>query len=314
MPAPRSIARPVAASTLTRQLIAGPRRLGRVLGVFPSAVYVEFATEAASELVAVETADGLRLPRAATLAAPSSTAPLRSVRAGDDAHVGEGGLEVGPLTFDVVRWWSPRRPRPVSTPAYDATRLNAVSLLLPPLPPELEERLGSLTRALAAGERTDVQDATTALLGLGVGLTPQGDDVLAGLLVTLVAAPVTLPLASRLGDAVNRAASRTTTLSAALLRDAAGGFAVPAVVDLVDVLHEADHAGAATTHGPLADVVVRLLAVGHTSGAALAQGALAAARLNAGVLVDRSAHRPLLVSDVSRSLDRWWGGGPPPVQ
>jgi hypothetical protein len=279
MPGPRSIAGPVAASTLTRQLIAGQRRLGRVLGVFPSAVYAEFATEAGSELVAVETADGLRLPRAATLAAPSSAAPLRTVRAGDDAHVGEGGLEVGPLAFDVVRWWSPRRPRPVSTPAFDAARLSAVSLLLPPLPPELEERLGSLTRTLAAGEGSDVQDAATALLGLGVGLTPQGDDVLAGLLVTLVAAPATRPLADRLGDAVKRAASRTTTLSAALLRDAADGFAVPAVVDLVDVLHEPDHLGAATTDGALADIVVRLLNVGHTSGAALAHGALAAARL-----------------------------------
>ena len=74
MPAPRG----VAASTLTQELIAGPRHQGRVLGVFPSAVYVEFATETGSELLAVETADGLRLPRAATLAAPSSTRPLQT--------------------------------------------------------------------------------------------------------------------------------------------------------------------------------------------------------------------------------------------
>ena len=118
------------------------------------------------------------------------------------------------------------------------------------------------------------------MIGLGPGLTPQGDDVLAGLLVTLAAAPATQLLAGRLGAAVSRAASRTTTLSAALLRDAADGFAVPAVVDLVDVLHEID-AGGPTTHGALADVVVRLLAVGHTSGAALAHGAVAAARLHA---------------------------------
>jgi hypothetical protein len=277
MPAPRG----VAASTLTQELIAGPRRRGRVLGVFPSAVYVEFATETGSELLAVETADGLRLPRSATLAAPSSTQPLQMVRAGDDANVGEGRLEVGPLAFEVVRWWSPRRPRTVATPAYDAARLSAVSLLLPPLPTELDERLGALTRALAAGAGTDLRVAAAAMIGLGPGLTPQGDDVLAGLLVTLVAAPATRPLAGRLADAVSRTAGRTTSLSAALLRDAADGFAVPAVVDLVDVLHEVDDGGGSTTHGPLADVVVRLLAVGHTSGAALAHGAVAAARLHA---------------------------------
>jgi hypothetical protein len=279
MPAPRSSAGRVAASTLTRALIAGPRQGGRVLGVFPSAVYFEFATETGSELLAVETADGLRLPRAATLAAPSSARPLQTVRAGDDAHVGEGRIEVGPLAFDVVRWWSPRRPRNVATLAYDAARLNAVSWLLPPLPPELDERLRSLMRALAAGAGSDVQDAATAMLGLGPGLTPQGDDVLAGLLVTLVAAPATRPLASQLGGAVTRAAGRTTTLSAALLRDAADGFAVPAFVDLVDVLNDVDQAGGPGAQRRLADIVVRLLAVGHTSGAALAHGAVAAARL-----------------------------------
>jgi Protein of unknown function (DUF2877) len=76
-------------------------------------------------------------------------------------------------------------------------------------------------------------------------------------------------------------ATRTTSISAALLRDAADGFAVPALVDLVDALQEADHVGKPTTDTALADVVGRLLAVGHTSGAALGHGAVAAARLHA---------------------------------
>jgi Protein of unknown function (DUF2877) len=285
------VARRVAASTRIRPLIDGPIRAGLVLGVFPSAVYVDVG----AELVAVETADGLRLPCAATLAAHSRTRPLQDVRAGDVAQVGQGRIDVGPLGLDVVRWWSPRRPRAVSNQAYDAARLTAVAQLLPPLPPELADRLCALTCALLTSRAKQLQHAVTALLGLGQGLTPQGDDVLAGVLVTLAASPATQPMAHQLGGIVDSQADRTTTLSAALLRDAADGFAVPPLVDLVDALHfnelhfdelhEVDHAGRTTTHRALADVVVRLLAVGHTSGAALAHGALAAARLPATTCV-----------------------------
>jgi hypothetical protein len=255
-----------------------------VLGVFPTAVYVGFSADEGTELVAVETSDGLRLPRAVTVATASSARPLRAVRAGDHAHVGEGRLDVGPLALEVVRWWSPRRPRTVTSSSaatgYDDARLDAVSRLLPALPTELEDRLGSLMRALEATGSADVQDAVSPLLGLGAGLTPEGDDVLAGLLVGLATAPRERHLARRLGDVVTGlAASRTTTLSAALLLDAADGFAVPALVDLVDGLHEVEHSRRTTSQRTLADVVVRLLAVGHTSGTALAHGAVAAARL-----------------------------------
>jgi hypothetical protein len=159
-----------------------------------------------------------------------------------------------------------------------------VSRLLPALPADLEDRLGTLTRALEGSGSADLPDAVTALLGLGAGLTPQGDDVLAGLLVGLAIGPRASPLARRLGDVVTGlAASRTTTLSAALLLDAADGFAVPALVDLVDGLHEVKHTHRTTSDRTLADVVVRLLAVGHTSGAGLAHGAVAAARLDAAM-------------------------------
>jgi hypothetical protein len=290
LPAQRSRATRAAASTRTRHLLAGPRRPGRVLGVFPTAVYVGFGADEGSGLVAVETADGLRLPCAVTLAAASSARPLRAVRADDDAYVGAGRLDVGPLALDVVRWWSPRRPGAITSSStstskssgYDDARLDAVSRLLPALPADLEDRLGTLTRALEGSGSADLPDAVTALLGLGAGLTPQGDDVLAGLLVGLAIGPRASPLARRLGDVVTGlAASRTTTLSAALLLDAADGFAVPALVDLVDGLHEVEHPHRTTSHRTLADVVVRLLAVGHTSGAALAHGAVAAARLHA---------------------------------
>jgi Protein of unknown function (DUF2877) len=285
LPGQRSQATRAAASTRTRHLLAGPRRPGQVLGVFPTAVYVGFSADEGSELLVVETADGLGLPRAVTVAAASRARPLRVVRIGHDAHVGDGRLDVGPLALDVVRWWSPRRPRTLSWSNtsiwYDDARLDVVSRLLPALPADLEDRLASLTRVLETNRSADLQDAVTALLGLGAGLTPQGDDVLAGLLVGLAAASRARPLAHRLGAVVTGlATSRTTTLSAALLRDAADGFAVPALVDLVDGMHEVEPSHRTTGQRTLADVVLRLLAVGHTSGAALAHGAVAAARLH----------------------------------
>jgi Protein of unknown function (DUF2877) len=285
MPAPRSDAGRVAASTRTRHLVAGPRRAGHVLGVFRTAVYVGFSPSAGSDLVAVETTDGLRLPCAATLAVPSSAAPFQAISVGDDAQVGEDRIDIGTVALDVVRWWTPRRPRTVTLVTHAEARLDEVAGLLPALSSELEERLGSLMAALTASNSALLSAPTNALLGLGPGLTPEGDDLLAGVLVALHAAVATRPLARELGDVVaGQAATRTTTLSAALLREAADGYAIPALVDLVDALDEAqpaDLSGSASTHPRLAVAVLPLLAVGHTSGTALAHGALAAARLRA---------------------------------
>ena len=281
MPASRTCGGRVAASTRTRGLVAGRGRPGRVLGAFASAVYVEFAAGADRDLLAIETADGLRLPCAATLAAHSHSRPLAAVTAGDDAWVGDCRLEVGPLSLDVVRWWSPRPPRSVRSP-YDDARLTAVTRLLPALRPELAQQLSALTHALETGGPADVLRAAVALVGLGAGLTPQGDDIIAGLLVGLAATEAAAR--DQIADVVrNVAATRTTSISAALLHDAADGFAVPALVAFVDALHDVTDAGKPTTQPTLQAIVVRLLAVGHTSGAALAHGAVAAARLSAAM-------------------------------
>ena len=278
----------VAASTRTRHLVAGPRRAGTVLGG------VSHRGLCRVPCIRRRRAHGRGDRRRA--AAPPRRDPGRDERRRPTGRRPRrrrrirrrGRLGAGPLALDVVRWWSPRPPRIITSPAYDA-RLHAVSRLTADtadrartkawLPGGIADGIAGRIRQLGPGCRHD------ALLGLGEGLTPQGDDVLAGLLVTLHAATATRPMACRLGDVVaGQAATRTTTLSAALLRDAADGFAVPALVDLVDALHETGRAvptGRPTTHRTLADAVVPLLAVGHTSGAALAHGVLAAARLHA---------------------------------
>lgn len=272
-----STRRRAAASTALRSaLAAAGSRSGTVLGVFPSAVYVELD----DEFLALEASDALRLPCAVVLPVPTAGRPFAALHAGARVTFTGTRLALGTLTVDVVRWWRPRRAR--TTDAYDAARLSVLAGALPPLTPPVGDRVRELVHAL--GSDGDPVGATARLLGLGGGLTPEGDDVLAGLLVALRSVQQPTAAARLLGEAVTtQAPTRTTRISAALLRHAAAGHATPRLLDVVDALsagrrHDALSAG--RRHDELSAAVVRLLAVGHTSGAALAHGVLAAGRLH----------------------------------
>jgi hypothetical protein len=131
------------------------------------------------------------------------------------------------------------------------------------LDPEAAAALDDLARALVTG--APLAGHVLRLLGRGPGLTPLGDDMLAGVLVTLGA--LGAPAFGRLGAAVRALApGRTTLVSAALLRHAVRGECVPELAALLT----GDPGGAAGT---------ALLRVGATSGTGLAAGVLAAARL-----------------------------------
>jgi len=240
-----------AASVAIRDLLTGPPRAARVVGVHPSCVYVV----AGDELVALESADALGLPCSVRLGVDRSDAPFTGVRLGDLAAVGGGTVVAGPLTVTVGRWWAPRQPRrPLSTDDSETrARMDLAADVL-------------ATQACPV----PVDGSVDELLGLGPGLTPAGDDVLAGLLVGLRHHDA---LRRPFSDGVVRlAGERTTTLSAALLRYAATGLALPAVVGVADAL--AGHG----TDADLARAVTRLVAVGHSSGTALAHGVLRGAR------------------------------------
>jgi hypothetical protein len=94
------------------------------------------------------------------------------------------------------------------------------------------------------------------LLGRGPGLTPLGDDVLAGWLATRAAAGRPDPV---LASAVRRRLGVTTLLSATLLDCALHGEALPQLADWLA--------------GPTTATTDALLAVGATSGAGLLTGA-----------------------------------------
>jgi hypothetical protein len=156
----------------------------------------------------------------------------------------------GEVQISVARWWAPARPRGAVAP-------------------------GDLTAPSSSWD-----DVVLGQLGRGPGLTPAGDDLLAGLLLGLAGSP---ELRDPLAAAVLRhAPARTTWLSAELLRHAAAGYGVPAAVAVTDAMNG---------HGP-ADALTRalppLLAVGHTSGAALARGLLLAAETLAAQTLDHT--------------------------
>jgi hypothetical protein len=101
------------------------------------------------------------------------------------------------------------------------------------------------------------------MVGLGKGLTPGGDDVLAGLLVGLHAMGHLELARSISGRALDAVVDRTTLLSADLLRLAADGHACIEALALLRAVH---------TGHQVPTALDRLLSIGHTSGADLATG------------------------------------------
>ena len=123
----------------------------------------------------------------------------------------------------------------------------------------------------AACDQGAATAAATRLLGSGPGLTPSGDDVLAGFLAGAAAFGIDA-VALREAVAV-LAPARTTALSAALLWHAARGECIDELAGLAAVLT----GQGCSQPGEALSAVSRLVSVGHTSGAALALGLVTAA-------------------------------------
>jgi hypothetical protein len=263
-----------------------------VLASFPQAAYLTVG----EELVTLVTSDGIRHPNAVVLNLPSSGRPLAGLTVGQAGWVGGERLCVGHLDIRVARWWDPRpRLRDSSSDgirsASEITQ-QRVHELTGQAPEMLLAPLARVMTALAARDVAAALTAADRLIGLGPGLTPSGDDVLAGLVSgTLVLAPSSVPadpvvcddrealddLVVRVGEfgraVAASAPGRTTPMSAALLRHAAHGrFAQPAA-DLVRTWT------ASARREQIMCATDRLLAVGSSSGRDLALGLLAAADL-----------------------------------
>ncbi|NUW31031.1 DUF2877 domain-containing protein [Nonomuraea sp. SMC257] len=252
-----------AASTAVRPLLDAPRRAARVLAAFPAGAYLQVRTDREPSVIALLAPGATRLPNAVLLAGE----PPR-LTVGHEASVGDGAVRLGRLSLRASRWWDPAPPLGEADPA----GLREAAAGLTPGEPALagEPAVELLASGCASGRLLDVLTAAERLVGLGPGLTPSGDDVLAGLMVTLrllgaaTGAGRAVWLADWLAATVTYdARTRTTPLSATLLHCAALGQASPEVAAVLRAL-----AG----RGPVEPALRRLHGLGHTSGSDLAQG------------------------------------------
>ena len=128
----------------------------------------------------------------------------------------------------------------------------------------IESGIARLLRAIVEGETAPLEAETQALAGLGPGLTPYGDDVLAGIILGLWAAhhPGCWKIGRRIAQA---AAPNTNQLSRAFLDAASQGLANATWHRLLAALSRADrHEIERAAH--------RVVATGATSGAAMLRG------------------------------------------
>ena len=270
---PRPV-RPAAVSVLSADLLVGEPVAATVLGVHAPALYLDVA----GRVLPVVTPDAVPLPTALRLTSAGG-AMAWGVSAGDVVTVGGGRVVLPGQDLVSARTWRPARVRRVPASAR-------------PIPPALTHGEGARSgedrewlvdgirtlfprhecasgrsddRFRTHGEEGAVTSGVAALVGRGQGLTPSGDDALAGALLVAHALGRSAPLA----HAVRARLHATTAVSAALLDAAVDGFAARDVVALVDAALAGDDAGVGA-------LLPRVLALGHTSGRDLVTGVRAA--------------------------------------
>jgi len=182
------------------------------------------------------------------------------------------------VTLEGARPWSPGLPRLRRAEARELrAALDVVKAVLASAPAEsvahaasrtarAAEGMDALYSGVRRGDAAMLAHAARCLCGLGPGLTPSGDDVLAGLLVAL--ALLQPPYAPEARETILAAArDRTTRVSLAYLEAAARGEAGEAWHLLVEQLdRRGDHPRA------VAPAAQRVMAAGETSGADMLTG------------------------------------------
>jgi hypothetical protein len=172
-------------------------------------------------------------------------------------------LTVGDLTIytENAKLWNPHPDWEMLHGKRDEIAGQFVSLYIPVVPPEIpDDLLSALAASIVSADIPSAVEAAKHLAGLGVGLTPAGDDILMG---AMYAAWLILPrpTASMLADEMGETASPlTTSLSSAWLRSAGKGEAGISWHELFGALLAGDEAKTRLQ-------IEAILAVGETSGA-----------------------------------------------
>lgn len=293
------------AAMATREAGGSAYRSGSVLGLAPFACYIRLARDGFDgdplrAVLPVLRPEAVQLPTAVRIG-PAGPWP---VQRGDPVRFDATGITLGNWLITPARSWHPPRVAPVPTvdpaaalDALSAAWPDAVGLagaptaqaagdpqilrLHPTMPSSARRALHAAAIRVAAGV-----DRPATLVGLGPGLTPSGDDALAGALLALRL----LGREARVGALAARLTESlpaTTDLSGSLLLAAAGGYAAPQVVDLLKAL------GAGDPPALLRRRVAQVVAIGHSSGADLLTGIHAALAASA----DDHVFQPMLTKE-----------------
>ncbi len=236
-------------------MIAAPRRSVAVLHVGQDAVYLDLE----GACLGVLSTRAVLVPCGIRTQLPW----LPALHPGERAAVGDGCVEVHGLEVTVTETVDTT----VGVLAPDAAARGA-RLLREAVGDRLDDAVAELPedplQRLAASDA----EAVAGLMGFGGGLTPLGDDVLAGWLAVGVATRHPALAAVRSAVALF-ARERTTTLSATLLACAARGEGVPQFRRLLGGLAVGEAAVVERSADDLLDI-------GGTSGSGLVLGALCA--------------------------------------
>ena len=222
----------------------------------------------------------------------ASKEPLSHPRAFALVPPWPGSWNEGVLALEQAMVWRPSLPR---TTEASLAELGRAAEALAAAVPELEAPRGlglllgggtpdfplgnarahmvRVAQMVSGGDMDGLAAAIAGLIGLGAGLTPSGDDFLAGIAFATrlgEAAQAGLrPHGQAIREAIRKAIpQKTNRVSAALLSDATQGFGFRA-------MHELSAALAARRDGEALEAARRLTALGHSSGWDLLVGLLA---------------------------------------
>ncbi|MHA7862647.1 oxamate carbamoyltransferase subunit AllH family protein [Tessaracoccus sp. Y36] len=207
-------------------------------------------------------------PRTAVLDMPSAATLKLAV--GDEVDLASVDLR------NATTWNSARWPLRITRSAVEVVRAHLpVTNATDPFERAAEGRIAThavrLQTAVSGGDFTTTKIAAAGLIGLGPGLTPAGDDLLAGFIIGCHVTGRDAAL-RWLRSAVAEHAAATNDISLTMLTAALDGRATSVLHHLVDALGagDTDRITAATN---------QCLAVGHSSGLHIVGGLVAALEL-----------------------------------
>ena len=287
-----------AAARAALPLLNGPVHEGAVLGAFTRAVIVSVPTPDGPRVLSLLARNAAGVPNGLRVTGADAWI-LAQQTPGDAVFVGAGRILLGGAEVLVVRSWPCRvRQLTVGPPGIEAASdmiLGRAASQEAGVPVQLVAGLESaLHSALesavdpaagSAGMADPLRTAVRRLVGRGLGLTPGGDDVIAGALCGLHATGATagarlLAAAALENVALEKVTERTALLSADLLRLAAQGDTCLEVLGVLRAAHGSRDVLLPNTF-VLSVAIDRLLRVGHTSGADLATGLAIGLRVGA---------------------------------